>query len=47
MKMFGHPNSQVLAATAAKYGFQTKNDLHVCSICAISKEKKGTAHLST
>jgi hypothetical protein len=24
--MFGHPNSQVLAATAAKYGFHTKSD---------------------
>jgi hypothetical protein len=39
-EMFGHPNSQVLAATAAKYGFQTKNGLHVCSNCAISKAKQ-------
>jgi hypothetical protein len=50
-EMFGHPNSQVLAATAAEYGFHTKNDLRVCSNCAISKVKqmnlhKLTAHLT-
>jgi hypothetical protein len=39
-EMFGHPNSQVLATTAAKYGFHTKNYLHVCSNCAISKAKQ-------
>jgi hypothetical protein len=32
-EMFGHPNSQVLAATAAKYGFHTNNYLHVCFNC--------------
>jgi hypothetical protein len=31
---FGHRNSQVLAATDAKYGFQSKNDLDICSNCA-------------
>jgi hypothetical protein len=51
-EMFGHPNAQVLAATAAKYGFHTKNDLHFCSNCAIREEKhtnlhKLTAHPST
>jgi hypothetical protein len=43
-EMFGHPNSQVLAATAAKYGFHTKNYLHVCSNCAISKAKQKYLH---
>jgi hypothetical protein len=27
--MFGHSNSQVLAATADKYGFTTKDAIHV------------------
>jgi hypothetical protein len=35
--MFGNPNSHVLAATAAKYGFKTKNALHSCSNCGIGK----------
>jgi hypothetical protein len=39
-KMFGHPNSQVLAATAAKYGHKTKNTLAVCSNCAVAKAKE-------
>jgi transposase InsO family protein len=43
-EMFGHPNSQVLAATAAKYGLHTKNDLHFCSNCAISKSKQKNKH---
>jgi hypothetical protein len=38
-EMCGHPNSQVLAATAAKYGFHTKNDLQVCSNCANQQNK--------
>jgi hypothetical protein len=38
--MFGHPNSQVLAATPAKYGFKTKNTLAVCSNCAVIKAKQ-------
>jgi hypothetical protein len=38
--MFGHPNSQVVAATAANYGFKTKNTLAVCSNCAIAKAKQ-------
>jgi hypothetical protein len=42
--MFGHPNSQVLAATAAKYVFYTKNDLHLCSNCAISKARQKNLH---
>jgi hypothetical protein len=46
-KMLCHPNSQVLAATAAKYGFHTKNDLLVCSNCAISKAKQKTLHKRT
>jgi hypothetical protein len=50
--MFGHPNSQVLSATEQKYGFKTKNTLHVCSNCAISKAKQKnlnniTSHPST
>jgi hypothetical protein len=35
-EMFGRTNSQVLADNAAKCGFHTKNDLHVCSNRAIS-----------
>jgi hypothetical protein len=42
--MYGHPNSQVLAATAAQYGFHNKNNLHVCSNCAISKAKHKNLH---
>jgi hypothetical protein len=39
--MFGHPNSQVLAATISKYGFKTKNTLeHTCPNCAICKAKQ-------
>jgi hypothetical protein len=38
--LFGHPNSQVLSATAQKYGFQTKNTLQVCPNCAISKARQ-------
>jgi hypothetical protein len=38
--MFGYPNLQVVAATAAKYGFKTKNALLNCSNCAISKSKQ-------
>jgi hypothetical protein len=39
--MFGHPNSQVLAATVSKYGFKTKNTLeHTCPNCAICKAKQ-------
>jgi hypothetical protein len=39
--MFGHPNSQVLAATVSKYGFITKNTLeHTCPNCAICKVKQ-------
>jgi hypothetical protein len=38
---------QVLAATAAKYGFHTKNELHVCSNCAISKPKHKNLHKLT
>jgi hypothetical protein len=39
--MFGHPNSQVLAATVSKYGFKTKNTLeHTCHNCAICKAKQ-------
>jgi hypothetical protein len=50
--MFGHPNSQVLAATASKYGFKTKNKLDVCSNCAVPKAKqknlsKTNSHPST
>jgi hypothetical protein len=45
--MFGHPNSQVLEATAVKYGFHIKNDLHVCSNCAISKAKQKNQHKLT
>jgi hypothetical protein len=40
--IFGHTNSQVVAATAAKYGFKTENTLHVCSNCAINKDKQLT-----
>jgi lipopolysaccharide biosynthesis regulator YciM len=36
-EMFGHLNSQALPATAAKCGFKTKNDLYVCSNCAIRR----------
>jgi hypothetical protein len=45
--MFDHPNSQVLAATAGKYGFHTKNDLHVCFNSAISKAKQKNLHKLT
>jgi hypothetical protein len=45
--MFGHLNSQVLAATAAKYGFHTKKDLQVCSNCAIIKAKQKKVHKLT
>jgi hypothetical protein len=50
--IFGHPNSQVLSATAHKYGLKTKNTLNVCSNCAISKAKQKdlnqtTSHPST
>jgi hypothetical protein len=50
--MFGYPNSQVLAATASKYGFKTKNKLDVCSNCAVAKAKeknlnKTNSHPST
>jgi hypothetical protein len=38
--MIGHPNSEVLAATASKYGFLTKNTLDVCSNCAVAKAKQ-------
>jgi hypothetical protein len=39
--MFRHPNSQVLAATVTKYGFQTKNTLeHTCTNIALSKAKQ-------
>jgi hypothetical protein len=39
--MFGHPNSQVLAATVSKYSFKSKNTLeHTCPNCAICKAKK-------
>jgi hypothetical protein len=38
--MFGHPNLQVLAATASKYGFKTTNKLDVCSNCAVAKAKQ-------
>jgi hypothetical protein len=40
--MFGHPNSQVLAATATKYSYQTKKTLVVCSNCAVAKAKQRT-----
>jgi hypothetical protein len=51
-KKVGHPNSQVLAATAAKYGFKTNNTLAVCSNCADAKAKqknlnKTNSHPST
>jgi hypothetical protein len=50
-EMFGHPKLQFLAATAARYGFQTKNELYFCSNCAVSKSKqknlnKLNSHLS-
>jgi hypothetical protein len=39
--LFGHPNSQVLAATVSKYDFNTKNTLeHNCPNCAICKAKQ-------
>jgi hypothetical protein len=39
--MFGHPNSQVLAATVSNYGSKTKNKLeHTCPNCAICKAKQ-------
>jgi hypothetical protein len=38
--MFGHH-------VPAKYGFHTKNDLHVCSNCAISKAKQKNLHKLT
>jgi hypothetical protein len=34
--LFGYPNSQVVAATAPKYGFITKYALNVCFNCSIS-----------
>jgi hypothetical protein len=39
-EIFGHPILQVLAATAAKFAFKTKNALQVCSNCALSKAKQ-------
>jgi hypothetical protein len=50
--MLSHPNSQVLAATASKYGLKTKNKLDVCSNCAFAKAKqknlnKTNSHPST
>jgi hypothetical protein len=38
--MFGHPNSQVLPTTAAKYCFHTKNELQFFSHWAICKLKQ-------
>jgi hypothetical protein len=38
--VFSHPNSQVLAARAAKYGFKTKNTLAVFSNCVVAKAKQ-------
>jgi hypothetical protein len=39
--MFGHPNSEVLAATVTKYGLHTKNTLeHTCPKCAIITAKQ-------
>jgi ribosomal protein L31 len=39
--MFGHPNSQALAATVSKDGFKTKNTLeYTCPNCDICKAKQ-------
>jgi hypothetical protein len=43
--MFGHPNSQVLAATVSKYGFNTKNTLeYTCPNCARQFRRKKSIH---
>jgi hypothetical protein len=42
--LLGHPDSQVLSATAQKYGFQT---IQVCTNCAISKAKQKSFHQIT